>query len=225
MTTITPVSVEEALKPCPFCNVRLERHSGGGSGWWWTHPKAAYCPAQSVTLFNDDADRITAWNTRAPHQIEAQGSEPQKLAFNPFGTGLSEPRLTAEQVNAAFTRPDPSLGSREPNARSLIVTFNDSGEVVSVDHKMGPDAWVKARRGIEAAYAELGRMLSKQDECPAKPSSLGMEGVREIDADGLGRAVERLNAVAASMDRLGETQRASDIRIVLASITPSGKVG
>jgi len=65
--------MDEVLKPCPFCGARLvksEAFSTRSTDFFVHEPPevAAYdmCPLVDYRVTGRDADRITAWNRRAP---------------------------------------------------------------------------------------------------------------------------------------------------------------
>lgn len=160
-----------------------------------------------------------------PHQIEAQGSEPQgpdiELILRDtltvgngstdgdrvqFVQGISE---AAAHIRAALTRPDPSL------------------DVALVDRSLLKKARLYLAEAVRAAggmagYDALDTALAKAitNEIALSPPSLGMEGVREALIDAR-RQLEQYER-----DLTGEAYNDIEINAAIASIsTPSVEVG
>lgn len=55
------------LKPCPFCNARLERSEAFSrrTASCYVHPEGSDCIIGGIMLWSNDLGRIAAWNRRA----------------------------------------------------------------------------------------------------------------------------------------------------------------
>ncbi len=91
----------ESLKPCPFCNARMERKIDAMKLPYWHHASPTdNCPAGGLWFHETDADAIAAWNRRPasePVGVETVGIKAlvwkdmsykgveEWLAHHPFG--------------------------------------------------------------------------------------------------------------------------------------------
>jgi hypothetical protein len=91
------------------------------------------------------------------------------------GAMLANGHLAREAEIRAHLAANPHLdpcSSAAPSAFAMTIRVNEAGTEVSLDHPLGRDAWVKARTAMEAARAEMERLLSLQRNCPARPEEV-----------------------------------------------------
>lgn len=189
---MTSPAVEEALKACPLCagHAILEDVANflGDPRW------AVVCETENCIAGVERETRaevIIAWNTR-PLPIEAQGGETEKrkalataIAKAMYGNDRpSEADYRAADAALAITHPDSSLESRE--ARKPLKPWNtgdSAGLILALEHHMDQqdEAWPRG----SASRSPLASVLDEAAEhirALSSPPSLGMEGVRELQA-------------------------------------------
>lgn len=177
-----------------------------------------------------------------PHQIEAQGSEPTRLmvakiidarlmaepygpergaAQNDIDRAQADVLARADEIIAALTRPDPSLGSRENLERAFKAGWNAHETGLDSRADGASSGFAMFLRGHNFGDEEIGQDLT------FSPPSLGMEGVRECAEQFLHDVEDGLTWNSSSSQCLDRVRYLTVLfRKALASIsTPSGEAG